>query len=121
MPQGALFDPYDSATPYRQGAQDDHALNAALRRSLAEQHRGSSDAEEHLRSAIAASLEVSPLLSRELSTSFLYCIIGKDRASDRVPYVVPITSALTGDPSCKAIRCCSLFLARVNDAHVAKV
>lgn len=57
--QGALFDPYDPATPYRQGAQDERTLHAALHRSLAEQHRGGSDAEEHLRSAIAASLEVS--------------------------------------------------------------
>ena len=58
-PQGALYDPSDPATPYRQGAQDDHALHAALRQSMVGHHRGGSDTEEHLRSAIAASLEVS--------------------------------------------------------------
>lgn len=56
--QGALYDPYDPATPYRQGAQDERALHAALHRSLAERQREGSDIEEHLRSAIAASLEV---------------------------------------------------------------
>ena len=60
-PQGALYDPHDPATPYRQGTQDDHALHAALRHSLAQQHRGNSNAEEQLKAAIAASLEASSL------------------------------------------------------------
>ena len=58
-PRGALYDPGDPGTPYRQGtAREDHALHVAFRRSLAEQGGGSQDAEEQLRAALAASLEV---------------------------------------------------------------
>ena len=57
--RGALYDPCDPGTPYRQGtAREDHALHVAFRRSLAEQGGGSQDAEEQLRAALAASLEV---------------------------------------------------------------
>ena len=58
-PRGALYDPCEPGTPYRQGtAREDHALHVAFRRSLAEQGGGSQDAEQQLRAALAASLEV---------------------------------------------------------------
>ena len=118
-PQGALYDPYDSATPYRQGAQDDHALHAALRRSLADQQRGSSDAEEHLRSAIAASLEVSHLLSCVSSYILSVLCCAKFQSLRWSPFNVPNTAA-SGNLLLEAISCCSLSLALGDEAHAVK-